>query len=352
MNLAEALRYYSREDVQSALIALSNKREVVGVYKNGEYSTRPNTLVYPQDILAMVRGGVLEFHTSIEHWSNPMAIKQGNYQELRTGWDLVFDVDCERFEHGVEGAKVLAWALEKHGVEGLSAKFTGGTGWHLGVPWAAIPKELDFKPTVRMFPDLARRVCSYLKGFTRERLEEAMLKLGSPEQLAEQAGKPLSRILDKKSAIDPWQVIELDPVLVSPRHLFRAAYSLHKNSGLVSVPVKPEYIGAFKREDAAPEKIDTKLGFLDRAEENEAEGLILETADWWRRVRKEERKVPRKPIAFTQKIGPELFPPCAREILKGVADGRKRSVFIMLNFLRHMRWGWPEIEQELLEWNK
>src|SRR3989338_10281382 len=48
----------------------------------------------------------------------------------------------------------------------------------------------------------------------------------------------------------------------------------------------------------------------------------------------------------------QFFPPCINLILKGVTDGRKRSMFILVNFLSSLGWGYEQIEQKLEEWNK
>src|SRR3989338_164264 len=84
----DAREYYSRQDIVQKLLELGKSREVVGVFKDGSYSKRPNTIVYPADVEAMVRTGIVEFHNSIELWSNPLQIKS-NYEDLRVGWDMV-----------------------------------------------------------------------------------------------------------------------------------------------------------------------------------------------------------------------------------------------------------------------
>ncbi|MCK4714138.1 MAG: hypothetical protein KAT35_01065, partial [Candidatus Aenigmarchaeota archaeon] len=69
---SDILEYYSRQDVQDALLQLGKDREVIGVFRNGGFGSRPNVILYPQDIVAMARSGVAEFHSSLERWSNPM----------------------------------------------------------------------------------------------------------------------------------------------------------------------------------------------------------------------------------------------------------------------------------------
>jgi DNA primase catalytic subunit len=354
MNLREIYGYYSRPDIQEFFMRFSRNREVVGVFRNGSYSRRPCTLVYPQDIIAMAREGSLEFHSSIERWSQPMSLRPDNYETLRTGWDVIFDLDCSMFEHGRIAARALAWALEKHGIRGYSVKFTGGTGFHVGIPWESLPSTIDYRPSLRMFPDLPRGMGLYLKEYMRDRLERELLKAYRMEQLAEQTGKSVGEISGDRAVLDPFKVVELDTVLISPRHLFRMPYSLNKNTFLVSLPVKPGQLDDFRKEDADPLKheIRVKDGFLDSSEANEAEMLVAETIDWLskRKAGEERRAVYRERI--TEAVPEELFPPCMKSILEGLPDGRKRSVFILATFLRSVKWGWPETENLLSAWNQ
>jgi len=354
MKLKEVYEYYSRPDIQDFFMQFSKNREVVGVFRNGSYSTRPNTLVYPQDILAMVKEGSLEFHSSIERWSQPMSLRSDNYEPLRVGWDVIFDLDCKMFEHGKIAAKILSWALEKHGIKGYSIKFTGGTGFHVGIPWESIPKTIDYKPSLRMFPELPRSMGLYLKEYIREKLERELLKSYQMEQLAEQVKKSVGEIGGDKSVLDPFKIVELDTVLISPRHLFRMPYSLNKNTFFVSLPIKPGELDGFKREHADPMAhiIKVRNKFLDSAEENEAEMLVAETIDWSskRRVKEEKKAVYMERI--TEAVPKELFPPCMKNILEGLSDGRKRSVFILSTFLRSVKWGWADTEKLISEWNQ
>jgi hypothetical protein len=349
MNFSEILAYYRRDDVKSALLELSHGREVVGVFRNGDYSTRPNTLAYSQDIDAMVKSGALEFHASIERWSNPMAIRADNYGSLRSGWDLILDIDCKDFGQGKVGTGVILDALRSHDIRNISLKFTGGSGWHIGVPWEAIPKDMEYRKTVKLYPDIARSVCAYLKEFVSGRLEEALLRKWSPEQLAQDSGVPLGKLLSEDS-IDPWKLIEIDPVLISPRHLFRMPYSLNRKSFLVSLPVKPEGISGFEKSQAAADRVHAKLRFLEDSEEDEAEVLFTEALDWAnkRLKRTVERGVIRK---ADQPLQAEMFPPCVKDIVNGLEDGRKRSVFILINFLSSSGWSHKAVGKFISEWN-
>ena len=47
----------------------------------------------------------------------------------------------------------------------------------------------------------------------------------------------------------------------------------------------------------------------------------------------------------------EQFPPSIKKILKGVSDGRKRALFILVNFFRSVGIEKEEFEKKLYEWN-
>ncbi len=351
MNFREILAYYSREDVQEALLELSKEREVVGVFRNGEFSKRPNTLVYPQDITAMVKSGVQEFHFSIERWSNPMAIKSTNYSDLRTGWDIIFDLDCKDFEHGRMAALALGKSLQDHGIKGFSVKYSGGKGFHLGVPWEAVPERINFGPAAAMYPGLVRKVCEYIKDFTKDRLEEGMLKKWSPEKISEDSGILLGDMQSKDSVIDPWKVVELDSVLVSPRHLLRMPYSLHRGNSLVSLPISFSELKGFRKGMADPSKVKAEKMFLKDGAKDEAELLLAEAIDWDTKKEKKAKAAAKREFNLEKAVPEELFPPCIKLILDGIEDGKKRSVFVLLNFLSSLKWGWDDIERLILEWN-
>lgn len=351
MKLIEVVRYYGREDIQKAMLDVAKNREVAGVYRSGEFSKRPNMLVYPKDITAMVRSGILEFHSSIERWTNPMALKPENYNDVRMGWDIILDLDCKLFEHGKIAAKIFCKALEKHDIRNYSLKFTGGTGFHIGIPWETIPRSIDYRDSVNLFPDLARNIGLYLKSFVRNDFERALLKKYSLKELADQIKKPLGRILDKDH-LDPFQIVDVDPILISPRHLFRMPYSLNKKKWLVSLPLRPQDLDDFSTETALPQNVRPKLGFLEEGDENESQLLISESIDWVMNQQKEMKKRNRKErIGFKGAIPKEYFPQCVNQILNGLSDGRKRSLFILITFLRSVGWAWNDTETVIEEWN-
>ena len=51
-------------------------------------------------------------------------------------------------------------------------------------------------------------------------------------------------------------------------------------------------------------------------------------------------------------IPEEFFPPCIKCIFQGLKDGKKRSMFILTNFMSSCGWDFDDIEKRLKEWNK
>ena len=48
----------------------------------------------------------------------------------------------------------------------------------------------------------------------------------------------------------------------------------------------------------------------------------------------------------------EHWPPCIQMGLKGMGDGKKRFLFILLNFLKSLSWDMDSIEKIVKEWNQ
>jgi hypothetical protein len=190
-----------------------------------------------------------------------------------------------------------------------------------------------------------------VKWYVKDQLREEILALDKPSNLSQRTGKPLREIIDEEG-IDPFKIISMD--VFGPRHLFRLPYSLHESTLLVSLPLNPKKIDRFKKEDASPEKAKVKEKFLiPKTSLHDAEALIVEALDWASKYMKEVKvALPPKRIVKIREIPEIFFPPCIKKILKGLPDGRKRSVFILVNFLRNMGWDMRKIEEKVFEWNE
>ena len=158
----------------------------------------------------------------------------------------------------------------------------------------------------------------------------------------------------------------LDSVLISKRHLFRSPYSLHEGSSLVSLPIKASEVLEFDKSIASPEKARVRKGlFLPQKqpanESREAFRLFREALDFdamskerpYQDETGQRNKKERSAEAYeiTSAISEDFVPPCIKTGLKGLKDGRKRFVFILVNFLKKLKWDDEKIKKTVNEWN-
>lgn len=155
---------------------------------------------------------------------------------------------------------------------------------------------------------------------------------------------------------DIFKILGLDLQLVSSRHLFRMPYSLHEKTALASVVLRPEDIAKFQPKDADPLKVQVR-DFLPDAKEGEAAELLREALDWNKTHGPKDESTERydkefKPLVLKD-ISEKNFPPSIQQILLGIkGDGRKRALFVIMNFLRAIGMERKDIEQVLDSWNK
>ena len=357
ISISQILKHYKREDIQAEIIENAHDREVAIKFGDKGFGKRPDILKYPKDILELAKQGATSFHASEELWKNPLQLdpmmKKKDIDDLRIGWDLVLDIDCKFLEYSKITADLLIKALQFNGIGSISCKFSGGTGFHIGVPFESFPSMVHDRETRLWFPDGARAIALYLKEMVKSPLTEKLLKEESTEKIIKKTGKKFNEII-KNGVFDPFSIIGIDTILISSRHLYRMPYSFNEKSGLVSVPINPGKVLDFRKEIAIAENVRvSKYRFLDKKNiiKNEAKKLLVQAFDF--NLKQEVKSESNKEYEMLEEAIPEdFFPPCIKLILNGVTDGRKRSLFILANFLTSVGWGYDQIEKRLDEWNK
>lgn len=371
MDYKEVLDYYSRREIQAAILESARNREVA-VRVGDAFAKRPDILQFPADVRDFARNGATSFHISEERWKEPLDLKPGltkkQLDENRIGWDLVIDIDSPYWDFAKQTSYFVVELLrEINNINCVGVKFSGNKGFHISVPFEAFPAEIDGINIKDYFPEGLKRIALYLQDKIVDYWNEALLKKLSPKLLQDtlaKAGKQMSDIMTN-GKIDVLKFIEIDTVLISSRHMFRAPYSLHEKSGLVSLPIKPDEILFFDKQKAKPSIVKPELKFIlrDTAKPNEASSLIIQAFDWFKKAKKDAKqedltkeKMQKAKIDHgkpQEKIREEFFPPCIKKILDGkLDDGKKRALFLLLKFLAHAGWGWEDIEAKLTEWNK
>ena len=357
-----SLSYYKRSDIRDEIIANSNDREVVAKFSDN-FGKRPDLLKYPNDILELAKQHATSFHASEELWSNPLQIdpsmRKLEIDRLRIGWDLVLDIDCVVFDYSKIAADLIIKALKFHGVKSISCKFSGNKGFHIGVPFEAFPEIVKGQEIKNMFPDAPRTIALYIRHMILEEFGKRILEFekGSISKILEKTGRKSSEVIFQEGSVKKFNVepiLQMDTLLISPRHLYRMPYSLHEKSGLVSVPFDPEDALRFKKEFAIIENVKvSKHRFLDRqgVGMDEAKRLFVEAFDF--HAKESTKTIPnaREFSAPESALPEDLFPPCIKLILNGMEDGRKRALFVLLNYLTSVGWDYDMIESKIKEWN-
>jgi hypothetical protein len=424
--------YYSRKDIIDYLFKFSKNREISPRYFEG-FGKRPDSFQYPSDITSLVKKGATSFHCSEEIWTDPLSLSTDltpqQISELRSGWDLIIDIDCPWIDFSKKAALAIISTLEHRGVKNIGLKFSGSKGFHIIVPWEAFPKELNGIQTSLMFPEWPKAIINYLKYLSRPVLEsmikdvegEFSKKQGltgvkceschnisvenyeitlrcpscnppyietfnsSSKEIKPKKCPNCKKILDQQSikpffycpncnlnsiknpsnfneeiiATDFFKILGLDILLVSPRHLFRMPYSLHEKTGLSSVVLLPEELENFNISEANPLNVKVRE-FLPSSTKDEAKDLLLNALDWQSQQTDTKLNLPQNEFEIKSSFEPisipnpseELFPPEINQILKGLSDGRKRGLFILMNFFRSIGLDIQEIEKKINDWNK
>ncbi len=346
MNYFEILKHYSNPIIQKEILSVAKDREVVGSLKDGSYLKRPDTLLYPKDIEERVKKGVVSFHCSVEKWFQPMQLsvnlRQEELDNLRKSFDFLIDIDAKvKLEHAIATAKVVYNFLKDLGTK-PTIKFSGSRGFHIGISSNAFPEKIDFKETRKRYPEIPQILAEYISEKIKDQLLEELIAL-------EGGVASLVKTVESVSELSPYEFVDIEKNWGN-RHLFRMPYSLHPKYWLVSLPIKFNDLKNFKKEMAKPENVKINVKFLVN-KEGEATELLIKALEW---KAKQPREIIKPKIIkrkYKRPIPEEYFPPCIKSILKGLTDGRKRSLFTLATFLRAMNWKQEDIEKRIKEWN-
>ena len=315
-----SLEYYSRPEIQKEILKSAKFKEVAIRYGEKGFGKRPDTLHYESDVLELAKQGASSFHISEEHWTNPQSLMPGmtkkQLEELRRGWDFILDIDSPNLEHSKWIAYYLIQALKFHNIKNISIKFSGNKGFHIGIPFESFPQKIKEIESKILFPETARIMAEYLT------------EMITPYMMEKFKGEDIEELL------------KVDTILISSRHLYRAPYSLHEKSGLASIPIDPETVLEFDKSEANPKKVKINFSFFSKFEKNEAKELVEAAYDWnhekeikKRYFEEQKERVVKEYDELSEAIFEENFPPCIKIGLKGLKDGKKRFLFILINYL-------------------
>lgn len=361
MKISDLLKYYNNEKILSQLLTESKDREVAIKFSEGYFGTRPSILMYKKEILDNIRMGAQSFHMSVERWRNPLLLSEANSKNkldnLRIGWDLILDIDTKILDYAKICAILLCHSLEYHNIKNYSVKFSGGTGFHIAVPFESFPKLINGVEVEKLFPKAAQTIAAYLKDFIKNKLSEKILELNTIEQILKKTDKKINEIIINNE-FNPYSILEIDTIAISSRHLIRMPYSINEKKGLISIPLKKEEIEEFNICSALPENIKTIIPFIERDKSinNEAKELFVQAFDYEKKitqnVKKQDNADDFKHYSGKKiEISPTNYPPCIKKILLGLKDGKKRALFLLINYFKGLNYSKDEIKKIIDEWN-
>jgi len=339
------------------------------------------------------------------------------YNEIRSGWDFLIDIDSKYLDYSKIAVKLIVRALEYNGVKNFGIKFSGSKGFHLIVPWEAFPEKINGIKTKNMFPEWPRAIAGYIDSLIHNKLNEEILKMSKPNEKIEFemvytptgeialedkiteyicdhcktkmtsmiptkskrkimhcniCSSAMSKLFEEvaffannkdnsKKSPEKFEkrlkisslIDSVDIILVAPRHLFRAPYSLHEKTALCSAVIDKSEIDSFVPSNVDPLKIKPK-NFYPIPEREEARKLLLNALDWTEKKQEKTKKYDGKEIDLSGvKISEKMFPPTINKILEGLkSDGRKRALGILIAFFSSLNLPKEYIEEKITEWNK
>jgi len=177
------------------------------------------------------------------------------------------------------------------------------------------------------------------------------------EKLSKEGRERQDSFVDAQESIKQKESGGFDLVLVAPRHLFRMPYSLHEKTALASIVLGKEQLAGFSPKDADPMNVVVQ-NYAPIHIPHEAERLLVTALSWKReREAKEEgvsrsyKEVKREKLNISG-VPESAYPPAIQKLMKGLHDGKKRGLFILLTFLRSINVPVEEVAKKVKEWNK
>ncbi|MEM1684629.1 MAG: hypothetical protein QW184_00645 [Nanopusillaceae archaeon] len=373
MNLRRKLKefYSSNSEVVEDMIKISKNREVAYLLENNKFGQRPSIIENKGDIISYIDKGAVSFHISLERWTDPMLLgtlkSKKDLEEIRSGWDLIIDIDSKSVDIGKIVAKNIIDFLKVKRLNIIYLKYSGGKGFHIALPWEIFPKKIDYpkkgdiveESTVKLFPDIARVLAMYIVDKIKEKVEKEIIEK-FPEIEENENDKELF-----------FSLVEIDTIAISNRHLIRCLYSINEKTGKLSIPLNIKDLEKFNPEYAGLDNfVYEGVPFLTEEikEDESAERLFRDAINW--KINKDffstdyltktinlsetkeiKKDLDREKRNYKGKIDESMFPPCIKNILSGIEDGRKRALFILINFLYNIGWSYEEIEGKIRNWN-
>jgi len=164
--------------------------------------------------------------------------------------------------------------------------------------------------------------------------------------------KNIAKFFDAMIHPESKKLCKIDHTVYNPRRLLRCAYSIHQETGLVSVPIQPENLDTFDpKKDAALENVHVDLEwFKNKPAIGEASYLLDKLKEWL----ENKSKCKARPRPYSNHARPGRIMPCIERLLKeGFSQATEGSRnLILFNVIQATkRFNLPITQEALLEAN-
>src|SRR3989344_6988039 len=200
--MSEIIKFYSRKDIQREILDLCKDKEIAVKFGDKGFGKRPDILQFESDVKELAKQGATSFHCSEELWKDPLQLKpgmtRGQMDILRTGFDLVLDVNCKFIDYSKIAAYIIIEALRFNGIQNIGCKFSGGSGVHIAIPFESFPQIVNNVDTKLQFPEIPKAVANYIKSLIKPHLTKEILNLSSLDEIASSLNKQKKDLLENK----------------------------------------------------------------------------------------------------------------------------------------------------------
>ncbi|MEM1724314.1 MAG: hypothetical protein QXW71_00850 [Thermoplasmata archaeon] len=343
--------WYSKDWVSNMIIEDCQSREVMAVMKDSSVR-RPVYVETHGDLLSLVDKGARSFHRSIEKF-----LDIGTFEKLQS-YDIIIDIDISndklRFEDKIYAVSVFTKELIDFLFEfgfkenEIGIKYSGNHGIHIKLSIDGLEDTKVFGISLLDgFPVFSKNIVDFLTVISQQ------IKANIKE--------------------NPVNYVEIDKQVATKRHMIRTVLSINEKLPGISYPLSYEEVlklpNEYKKYNFRNiSNLDLPSGEWVNVKPSKAVIDLIRVSTLWklieeatiRYIKSEEYKMAIRKYArgkgHKKEIPPDLeenylFPPCIRNILSGVEDGRKRAVFILINFLANIGWDFDKIYQKLMDWN-
>jgi hypothetical protein len=222
-----------------------------------------------------------------------------------------------------------------------------------------------------LFPEAAKKISFYIIFELKGKISKAILEMdGSIENIAKMYNLDPNDLVssDEESCnLDFMKLIEIDTILIATRHLFRMPYSFNEKSGLVSLPFAKQKIEQFEKHWAKPHFVKPEfnkhckfLGY-DPQYGRDADILLIKAYedDYLEKVSEsvslslKQKGKNEFTLEITEEIPIKDFPQSIQFVLgNNFMDGKKRALFLLLTFLKMIKYSDENVERTIAEWNE